>query len=116
MRLFGFNFGKSPDARIHVVEPKPGSDAFHSMTLDYYGFRRGMWVMRSGFERAGILVGMSPDGIARVMLVHEDGTNFIETSALSPSLRQAYLEEIPRARITLSDDEMVAMRYRKAPQ
>lgn len=59
--------------------------------------KRGMWVWHHG--KPGILLDVSNNDLARVMLVSEPlGENLLEVNALTTELRQAYFEEIPEAR------------------
>ncbi len=103
-------------AQARVVEPKAASESYDPFALAHHRLRRGMWVMKDGFPRAGVLTALNGDGIATVMLTQEDGTNLLETNTLAGSLRQAYLEEIPAPRVTQSVAAMASMGYKRKPQ
>jgi hypothetical protein len=76
-----------------VVEPK---GQFLGEPLFGPNIRRGMWVVYRGY--VGILRGVNREGIADVMLVHDDGTDLESMSALVTNLRQADYLEIPAPR------------------
>lgn len=60
-----------------------------------------MWVIYNDEvfpNRPGILTYLSPEDVATVMLVQEDGTNLLEVKAFAGALRQATRDEIPAAR------------------
>lgn len=97
--------------QTRVVEPKAPRESYDQFALANHRLRRGMWVMKDGFPRAGILTALNGDGIATVMLTQADGTNLVETNTLASSLRQAHLEEIPAARVMKSPDAFRVMGY-----
>jgi hypothetical protein len=116
MKLFGFHITrKPPEPQVRVVEPVRNADVYDTLALSATGLRRGMWVMKDGFPRAGVLTGLTSEGIATVMLTRADGTNLAQYSTLASSLRQAHFGEIPAARVTLSADEFAAMGYKRRP-
>lgn len=106
---------RDPNARDHVVVAKTPRESYDKGLTLARGFRPGMWVMKKVDHetggRAGILIGMNSEGIAQVMLVLEDGTNFMSVATDYRNLRQAYIREIPRARITISEDALRASGY-----
>lgn len=116
MKLFGINFSRrSPDARTHEVVAQSPAAQYDMPRLAARSLRRGMWVFKHGFPRAGILTGLNSNDVATVMLVQEDGTNFMEVNALASTLRQAAISEIPAARRKLPDASFEAMGYRRQP-
>lgn len=65
-----------------------------------YGLRRGMWIVVKGPSgKRGVLSALSPEGMARVALVHPiTGELEIELDLPASSLRQAMFAEIPEKR------------------
>lgn len=72
--------------------PKPSK-----LLLAHYNMRRGMWVMYK--DAIGILTDLNSEGVAKVMLVDNKGLNKLEVVCRAENLRQAYIQEIPQARV-----------------
>ena len=106
-------------AQTIAVRPSGSKYAnYDKVALAERRFRPGMWVTKKQDQdtpgRAGILVALNSEGIARVMLVQEDGTNLIQIETLASGLRQARLGEIPRARIHTPDEVLIASGYARS--
>lgn len=115
MKIFGWYITRrDPNATSRVVTPRGVKAGYDQMALDAYSLRRGMWVMKAGFPRAGILTGVNAEGIARVMLTTEIGTDLAETDVLASSLRQARQDEIPAKRRETDVAKLEAMGYMRA--
>lgn len=85
-------------------EPKPdfplAISTFDKTQGSLHGLRRGMWVtVRGPSGKRGILTALSPEGMARVMLVHPvTGENEIELDLPATAVRQMTYREIPQDR------------------
>ena len=119
MRLFGFEITRRPpraQAQTHVVVPRSPGEAYNGPRMASHGFRRGQWVMRAGWPRAGILTGLDADDVATVMMTQEDGTNLAEVQVAAGVLRQAAWSEIPEPRRQHRPvEDFEAMGYRRTP-
>jgi hypothetical protein len=78
------------------VTARPRKEGFDPVQAERLLLRQGMWVQTS--SGVGILLGLTAEGVARVMLVDEEGLNRLEISTSSASLRQATFAEIPDPR------------------
>ena len=90
MRWNPFKRKPLPDQPLAISAFDKTQGALHSL-------RRGMWiVIRGPSGKRGLLTALSPEGMARVMLVHPvTGENEIELDLPAASLRQATHKEIP---------------------
>lgn len=97
-----------PAPRAHVVS-QTGTPGVTRKAAQNSALRRstggrvkgGMWVVYSDTvfkSRVGILTALSDQDVATVMLVHEDGTNFMEVRDMAANLKQAKYHDIPEAR------------------
>jgi hypothetical protein len=88
-----FKRGPLPDQPLAISTFDKTQGALHSL-------RRGMWVvLRGPSAKRGILTALSPEGMARVMLVHPvSGENEIELDIPASAVRQAKHAEIPQDR------------------
>lgn len=94
-RLLGLNPPAAPAEPPQVVVVKPQGKQLGAVLWPPH-LRRGMWVVYGDY--VGILTDVNRDGIASVMLVHDDGTNLQAVTTLFTNLRQADLFEIPEPR------------------
>jgi len=91
---------KNPFKRTPLPDQPLAISAFDKTQGTLHALRRGMWiVLRGPSGKRGILTALSPEGMARVMLVHPvSGENEIELDVPASSVRQAKFGEIPEAR------------------
>lgn len=93
MRWNPFKRAPKPDFPLAI-------SAFDKTQGKIHGIRRGMWVTIKGPSgKKAIVTALSPEGMARIMLVHPvSGENEIELDVPASSLRQAFYLEIPEQR------------------
>ncbi len=88
---------KNPFRRNPLPDHPLAISTFDKAQGALHALRRGMWiVLRGPSGKRGILTALSPEGMARVMLVHPvTGENEIELDVPASSIRQAKFAEIP---------------------
>jgi hypothetical protein len=100
------------EPRKHVVDV--GTPIAHLKQMLGSRLRPGMWVVVG--DSVGIIRSANEFGVGDVMLTDEEGLNLIEVHLPLTSIRQAYIDEIPAARVAhMSVGELKAMGYKEAP-
>lgn len=91
---------KNPFKREPLPDHPLAISTFDKTQGALHALRRGMWVvLRGPSAKRGILTALSPEGMARVMLVHPvTGENEIELDVPASAVRQAKFAEIPQDR------------------
>lgn len=91
---------KNPFKREPLPDHPLAISTFDKTQGALHALRRGMWVsLRGPSAKRGILTALSPEGMARVMLVHPvTGENEIELDVPASAVRQAMYAEIPQDR------------------
>jgi hypothetical protein len=91
---------KNPFKRAPLPDQPLAISTFDKTQGAIHALRRGMWVViRGPSGKRGLLTALSPEGMARVMLVHPvTGENEIELDVPASAVRQATFIEIPQDR------------------
>jgi hypothetical protein len=91
---------KNPFKREPLPDQPLAISTFDKTQGSLHALRRGMWVaVRGPSAKRGVLTALSPEGMARVMLVHPvTGENEIELDIPASTVRQALYAEIPQDR------------------
>jgi hypothetical protein len=91
---------KNPFKREPLPDQPLPITAFDKTQGSLHGLRRGMWVVLKGPSgKRALLTALSPEGMARIMIVHPVfGTDEIELDVPASALRQARYDEIPSER------------------
>lgn len=91
---------KNPFKRQPLPDQPLALSTFDATQGALHALRRGMWVcVRGPAGKRGLLTALSPDGMARVMLVDPiTGENELELDLPASAVRQAKHAEIPQER------------------
>lgn len=98
---------KKPKGVTYVV---PTSKEVNKDALKAVRIRQGMWVVPKDMT-VGVVLDADMDGVVRVMLAKEDGTNLVEVQVHYTNLRQAYYKEIPGPRRPLDQAKAESWGY-----